>query len=528
MPLIPPRSNKSPLKSAAAQVAQLMISPAPVGGLNYRDSVAEMPVQDALILTNFIPKRTGVQLRAGWKFTTDELDDPIGSLFPYNAGGAETGKLFAASGGDIWDVTTNPPSSVATTSSDDDEWHTVQFANGAGNFLLAVSPGAGYWTYDGSSWTQQTVTGLPDDPTTVWVWKNRVWFTVKDSSKVYYLDTVDAITGTAVEFEMGSLLTHGGNICAGMSWTMDAGIGIDDFLVVIGTEGDVGVWQGTDPTSATTFGLKGVWYVGPVPRKGRFYTSYGGDVMILSELGLVPLSRLVNGQFSVDLSQGPSAKVQPVLSPLISKLKDLASFDMQVITAQEILLIKLPIQGQFYQQYAMNLGTGAWCTLENMPMTACCLYDGNFYFATDDYRVARGFYGELDQVAVDGSLGEAVQGDIQPAFNAYDTPGQLKQFVQARPIFICKQPPAIKLRLNTQYSLRGVAGFPSFTAGVNSNWDEGIWNLARWSSSSNVYEVWVGIRGLGYYGALRMRVRGFGGTTSFSSYHIMAQQGGVM
>jgi len=527
MPLVPLRQTKSPIKSATSQVALLRMSPAPVGGLNFRDSIANMPVQDALILKNFIPKRTGTELRAGWQYKTEALENPIGSMFSYNAG--ENSKLFAASNGGIWDVTVEEPVLESGPSgSNDNIWVTTQFSNGAGNFLLAVSPGAGYWTYDGTTWTQQTITGMTGEPTSVMVWKNRVWFTVEDDSQVYYLDTIDAITGTAVAFEMGSVLRNGGHIRALINWTMDAGVGIDDYLVVVGSEGDVAVWQGTDPTDPTQFGQKGIWYVGPIPNHGNFFTSYGGDVMLLSELGLVPISRLVNGQFSADLSQGPSAKVQPVLSPLVTKLRDVSAFDLQVIASQEILLIKLPPQGAAYEQYAMNVNSGAWCTLNNMPMTACCLFGGKFYFATDDNRVALGFTGSLDQVEVDGSLGEAVQGDVQTAFNAYDAPGQLKQFVMARPIFICTQPPSIKVRLNTQYSTQGVAGSPSFVAELNPEWDVDKWNIARWASASNVYQIWVGVTGLGYYGSLRMRVRGLGGSTTFSSFHVMGQIGGVM
>lgn len=527
MPLVPLRSKKSPVKSAASQVALLRMSPAPVGGLNYRDSIADMPVQDALILKNFIPKRTGTQLRAGWQYKTEELDEPIGSMFGYNAG--ENSKLFAASAGGIWNVTNEEPvEEDGPTGSDNDIWVTTQFSNGSGNYLLAVSPGAGYWTYDGTTWTQQTITGMSAEPTSVMVWKNRVWFTVQNESKVYYLDTIDAITGTAVAFEMGSVLRSGGYVRGLINWTLDGGYGLDDYLVVIGSEGDVAVWQGTDPTDPDKFGQTGIWYVGPIPTYGNFFVTYGGDVMLLSELGLVPLSKLVNGQFSADLSQGPSSKVQPVLSPLIAKWRDTPAFDVQVVAGQEILLIKLPPQGAAYEQYAMNVNSGAWCTLNNMPMTACCLFGGRFYFATDDNRVALGFTGSLDQVEVDGSLGEAVQGDVQTAFNAYDAPGQLKQFVMARPIFICTQPPSIKVRLNTQYSTQGVAGSPSFVAELNPEWDVDKWNIARWASASNVYQIWVGVTGLGYYGSLRMRVRGLGGSTTFSSFHVMGQIGGVM
>lgn len=528
MPLVPLKPWKAPRRTAAAQVSNLFVVPAPVGGLNYRDPISNMAPTDALVLRNFIPKQTGAELRKGWQYHTQALEDPIVSVFSYNAPDPGDNKVFATSAGDIWDVTANPPTvSQAATGSADDVWNTTQFATTSGMYLLAVSPGAGYWTYDGATWTQQTVTGLPSDPTSVAVWKNRVWFTVKDSASVYYLDTVDAITGTATEFPMGSILRNGGYVRGLVNWTLDAGVGIDDYLVVVGSQGDIGVWQGTDPSDPAKFGLKGVWYVGPVPKYGRFFTNFGGDVMLLSELGLVPMSRLVNGQFS-EIQPGPSQKIQSLLSPVIGEYRDDVQWDLFLVPDSDVLVIKPPqISGRFLQ-YAMNVNTGAWCTLSDIPMVAAALLNGDVYFATDDNRVAKAFVGELDQVAVDGTGGEAVEGELQTAFNAFGTPGQLKRFSMVRPVFLARQPPSLKLRLNTQYSFQSVAGSPSFTGEERSEWDDAEWNLARWGSASNTYEIWVGVTGLGYYGALRMRIRGLGGTTLFASFHAMSELGGVM
>jgi hypothetical protein len=69
MPLVPVKQFKQPRVSAAARVAQPFIMPAPTGGLNYRDPISNMSPNDALVLDNFIPTQTGVQLRKGWKYT---------------------------------------------------------------------------------------------------------------------------------------------------------------------------------------------------------------------------------------------------------------------------------------------------------------------------------------------------------------------------------------------------------------------------------------------------------------------------
>lgn len=525
MPLIPIAKYKVPRMSAAAQTAQLFTIPAPVGGLNYRDPISQMDPTDALVLDNFIPTQTGAELRKGWQYHTDTVSLPIRSVFAYNAASPENSKVFAAAGNNIYNVTTNPPT-IAVSSAGDSEWSTTQFSTNSGIYLLAVSPGGGYWTYDGTSWVKRTVTGLPANPTSVMVWKNRVWFTVLNSSKVYYLDTVDAITGTAVGFEMGSLLRNGGYIRGLINWTVDAGYAIDDYLVVVGSQGDIGVWQGTDPTSASTFSLKGVWYVGPVPTKGKFFTSYGGDVMIVSELGLVPMSLLINGQFT-DFRPGPAAKVQSVLSPLITKLRTAISWDVLIVPSSNVLIIKLPKNVGIYQQFAMNVNTGAWCTFSNIPMECCTLLNGQLYFGTEDGRVAKGLYGNLDGVERLGTGGTAVQGDLQTAFNAFGSPAQLKKFGLARPIFIAPEAPSVKLRVNTQYTFSNVAGSPSFVQSLEGRWNQSNWNTARWVGAANTYQAWVGTTGLGYYAALRMKVRGKPGTI-FTSSHMMTELGGVM
>ena len=529
MPLVNLAPRKVSRRTAAAQVAQVFIIPATTGGLNYRDPIVAMAPTDALILENFIPKQTGIELRKGWQYFTPitGINAHVRSIFSYNAPVSVNNKVFAAAGGNIYDVTSGTPTvAVPGTGSLDDIWDTTQFANGAGSFLLAVSPGAGYWVYDGTTWAKQTVTNLPANPTSVAVFKNRVWFTILETTTVYYLDTVDAITGTAVSFEMGSIFRNGGYARGLINWTLDAGIGIDDYFIVVGSQGDIGVWQGTDPSDPSKFSVRGVWYLGPVPKYGRFFTAYGGDVMIISELGLVPMSRLINGQFS-EIQPGPSQKIQSVLSPLISRLRDKKSWDIFVVPSSDVMVISLPEDAGIYRQYAMNINTGAWCTFVSIPISCATLLGGQLYFGTENGRVAKGLFGNDDAVETNGTNGTPIEGEVQTAFSAFDTPSQLKKFGMAQPIFIAPTAPSVKVQINTQYNFLNIGGSPSFTTQSAGVWNSGLWNIALWAGSANSYQAWVGTTGLGYYASLRMKVRGLPGTI-FTSSHIMTERGGSM
>lgn len=537
MPLVPLKPFKVPRRAAAAQVAQSALIPAPAGGLNYRDPISAMSPLDALVLTNLIPKQQGVELRKGWAEFAEAVEvagvaQSVEAVFSYKAPDSADDKVFMAAGGNIYDVTAGGTPSVAVTGtgSTADEWWTTQFSTAADTFLLAVSPGAGYWTYSATSgWVNRTatVTNMTTAVRTVMVWKRRVWFTFQDDPNVYYMNAVDAITGTVTSFPMGSLLRNGGYVSAMVNWTNDAGISIDDNLVVIGTEGDVGVWEGTDPTSSATFQLKGVWYVGPVPLHGRYFTSLGGDVMIVSQLGLVPMSRLFTGQFSVDNQNvGPAAKIQTVFAPLVRKLRQSKFFNVFVVAEADVLVISMPVDGDIYRQFAMNVTTGAWCTFEGMPIRSAAVIGGELYFGQANGTTCKGLYGDLDGTTLAGGAGSYVLGEVQCSFNAFNTPAQLKKFSMARPIFFGPAAPSAQLTINTQYAFNDTAGAPAFSDPGVALWDSGVWSQAVWLTS-NSYEGWFGTAALGYYGSLRMKLRGLPGT-SFLSANVLSEVGGVM
>ena len=534
MPLVPLKPFKTPRRAAAAQTAQVGVIPAPTGGLNYRDPIAAMTPQDALVLTNFIPRQQGCELRKGYQAYADPValpGDPIEAVFSYKAPDNGDDKVFIAASGNIYDVTAGgvPVVAVTGTGSTDDEWWTTQFSTAADTFLLAVSPGAGYWTYStATGWVNRTATttNMTTAVRTVAVWKRRVWFTFQDDSNVYYMDNVDAITGTVTSFPMGSILRNGGYVSALINWTMDAGLSIDDYLVAIGTEGDVGVWEGTDPTSAATFQIKGVWYVGPVPRHGVYFTPFGGDVMIVSELGLVPMSKLIVGQYTQDQQIGPASKIQSVFAPLVRRLLDEKYFDVFVVPSSEVLVIKLPADGGTYRQFAMNVTTGAWCQFVGIPMRSAAVIGGQLYFGTEDGFTCKGLYGDRDGVDSVGAGGNYVEGDMQTSFQNFGTPAQLKKFGMVRPVFIATAAPSVKLQINTQFSLSPVGGSPFFTGDDNGIWDASVWNAASWVGQ-NTYQAWYGTAGLGYYGSMRMKVRGLPATV-FTSAHMMTELGGVM
>ncbi len=96
------RGINSLVQHNAARVASL---PAPIGGWNVRDSIANMDVLDAVQLTNLFPSVNNVVLRPGYTKHATGLPGQVQTLMGYSSG--TTNELFAVVGTAIYDVTSS-------------------------------------------------------------------------------------------------------------------------------------------------------------------------------------------------------------------------------------------------------------------------------------------------------------------------------------------------------------------------------------------------------------------------------------
>ena len=68
--------------------------PAPIGGWNARDSIANMDPTDAVTMINMFPTVSSISMRGGYKKFATGLDGKVQTLMTYNAG--NNTKMFAA------------------------------------------------------------------------------------------------------------------------------------------------------------------------------------------------------------------------------------------------------------------------------------------------------------------------------------------------------------------------------------------------------------------------------------------------
>lgn len=216
--------------------------PAPVGGWNARDSLAEMAPTDAVYLTNWFPTPTDVVLRDGYSVFATGLGAQVETVMAY-AGGT-TNKLFAAAGGNIYDVTSGGAVGAAVVANmSNARWQYVNISTPGGNFLVAFNGVDAGLRYDGSSWlaipstTGATISSLTGNGTTSTVTTvtnhnlltgNHI--TVVGASVSGFNVSNVAITRTsATTF---TYLSSGTPSATGASYTVTEGISVDPTTII--------------------------------------------------------------------------------------------------------------------------------------------------------------------------------------------------------------------------------------------------------------------------------------------------------
>ena len=483
---------------SGAQVfrARTQSLPPPTGGWNARDSLADMPPDDAVQLTNWFPLTTDVMVRRGYEVWATGLTGQVESLMPYNSATAST--LFAASSTFFYNVT-NPGAVGAPVQSGltNARWQSVNFATSGGKFLYAVNGSDKPRLWDGSNWTSidsgstPAITGVTTTKLIhVNVFKRRLWFVEKESLKVWYLP-VDSIGGAAQSLDFSSIAGLGGYLMAMGTWTIDSGTGADDLAVFVTSEGQVIVYRGIDPANEVTWALAGVWSVGsPIGR--RCFQKFGGDLLLLAFDGLFPMSQLLQAN-TVDLKSALSDKIRLAMSDAVSAYSSNFGWDITVYPKGNMVIVNVPVaEGSSQQQFVMNTINQAWCNFTGWTANCFMLFDDEPYFGVNG-SVYKAWQDFSDNVA-------DITGTALQAFNYFGSRGQEKRFTMLRPLINTNGTPAVLAGVNVDYSLEPPTAPAVFSPTSQSYWDSALWDAGIWGGLY-VLKDWQGVNGIGYCAA---------------------------
>jgi hypothetical protein len=474
------------------QFAQTVTVAAPIGGWNARDALGAMDPLDAVTLTNFWPGTNSVILRNGYTKHATGLPAEVQTLMAYSSG--TSNKLFAVSDGKIYDATSAGAVGAAAVSSlTNSKFQYTNITTPAASYLMAVNGADKLRTFDGTNWHKDG-DGAPYDITNVdtatianiTLFKNRIWLTTNDTLKAWYLP-VNSIGGAAVALDMTSIFQLGGYIMAGMTWTLDAGYGVDDYLVFITSNGEALVWRLTDPTTPTGISQIGLYKIGaPIGR--RCYTKFGGDLLVITQDGVVPMSGSLQSS-RLDPRVSITNKIQYAMSAAISTYGANFGWCLLYYPKENQLLMNVPITVGTQQQYVMNNITKSWCNFTGWAANCWELHVDNPYFGGNGF-VGLAWNGNVDDTS-------NIEGFGLQSFQSYGTALQ-KQCKMIRYHLQTDGSPAVFGNVNVDYNLADESAQLNFSTSVYGLWDTGLWDSAIWGAGLVPLADWQGATNIGY------------------------------
>lgn len=332
-----------------------------------------------------------------------------------------------------------------------------------------------------------TITGVDTEKLShVWMHKSRLWFVEGGTLNAHYLPA-GAIGGALSTLDLGAVFTRGGTLLSGERWSVaDAGDGMDDRCVFFSTEGEVAVYEGTDPSSASKWALVGVYYVGKLLGRRPFMRA-GGDLLVATEEGLVPLS--------VAIMKDPAALSMAAVSKTIEPHwkvaalgHDAGQWEIVKNTERGFAAVIYPtVNANDRGVLAVNTETGAWARW-TWPATCGCEHDGKTWFGTADGKICEMESGGTDcGVAFETKL--AFSGTHLGQISAY------KHVHMVRGTFIALTPFFARMSLGRDYQASFPAPPSAVLAPANGIWGVSLWGSGVWGAigAKTVTTRWVSV-----------------------------------
>lgn len=472
--------------------------PAPIEGWDAVSPIAAMSPKRAFRLINWFPQPSWIELRKGHVAHCDTASGlPVETVAAYQ--GISADSLFAASGANIYDVTSATPS-TSVTGLGSARLQFINFATTGGNFLYMVNGVDDPQIFDGTTWTTPVITGITaSDIIGINSHKNRLWFTLVDSSDAAYLP-VDQIQGAAVLFPLGGLWNKGGYLMAMGTWSIDAGTGPDDYAVFVSSRGQVAIYSGTNPSTANTWSLVGVFDMGaPIGR--RCLTRVGADIAIICVDGVVPLSRAMIFERAAVQKVSLTQNIQRVMTQAARDWMDHFGWQLISYPRGTRAVLNVPqIENDTQVQFVMNTLNGAWCMFEGMNANCWETLNDLLYFGGNAGIVYLADTGG-------GDPDVTLTADMMTAYNYFGDRGHQKRWMMCRPLLTTDQSIAPGLAFNVDFQTDAAIETTPTTPLGSALWDVAEWDVDVWAPGVVTQALWDSVTGLGYCASIRMVVK---------------------
>lgn len=451
----------------------MMTLPAPTAGWDAVSPLAGMRPDAAIELVNLIPRARDVASRRGYIEHVSSAFTDLKKLHTYNA---ETPQLLAVADGNIYDITDGTATDLtAAVGALDEEMIVAAYKS----FLIFCNGAQIPRVYDGSTTPAPALSAtgpssLADLRGAV-TYRGRVYYWEKPDGtnpQSFWYAAAGAYQGTLTEYPINEF-TQGGYIVQLANWSVDGGAGIDDNLVVLMSTGEVLIYQGGDPGSASDWALIGVFQIGE-PVGVEPASQVGGDLLVLTKDGYVVLSAAIReGRYSENSAF--SYQINPAAQDAAETYGDNYGWQAILHSGDGLFIVNIPISDTESIQHVRNTATGAWCKWTGINAVSFATVGDTLYFAGTDGKVY--VYG-----------GTSDNGGFIPmrgtqAYNYFGSPSQKKQVTTVEVQSNYAYPKFMKSSFWADFNEENLTTISDPPEPVPSDWNVGEWNTASWSES---------------------------------------------
>jgi hypothetical protein len=416
-----PITTAQRIQGGAQPFSSPLSLPAPVNGWNTRDELDAMDPLDAVTLDNFFPDTSGITCRKGFTDHATGLGAAaVETLAEFRSGA--TARLLAACDGSIYNVTSAGVVGAAIgTGYTNNRWQWTNFlsrlflANGADTMQV----------YDGSTIGNATFTGVTLSTLVGMVqYQQRLFFWANNSSGFWYAQ-LNSISGTLQFFDLSAFCPRGANLVSAATITHDGAEGVLDYIAFVMSSGDMILYFGNDPGSASAWQMVGRYRVAP-PVNIRSICSYGADAYVTTYDDHLP----IQAQLSA-LKEGmmpPRSKISGAVQAAMIAGKNLFGWQAMYFPKGRYLIFNVPNADGTFDQHICNtsLPSKPWCRFTGMNASTWGLLGDDLFFGG-----AAGVVYQADTTALDSD--EPISCMAQQAWNKVQT-AQSKRMTAVRPI----------------------------------------------------------------------------------------------
>jgi len=308
----------------------------------------------------------------------------------------------------------------------------------------------------------------------VWSYKNRLFYVEKDSLNAWYLAT-DAVGGAATKFPLGGIFQRGGSLVFGGTWSLDSGSGgsgLSQQCVFVTSEGEIAVYQGTNPGDANDWSLVGVYRIGkPLGKQAHFRA--GGDMAIATDIGLLPLSTAVQRDYAALSPSAISFSIEDAWNAEVQARAGLAEWHCEVWPSAQMVIVTLPtVNERRPTWFVANARTGAWAPFIGWDANCLEIFQNRCFFGSQDGRVVEANITGQDE-------GVPYTAACSPLFDDLGAPSALKIAEIARAVIRSKGEPREKISILREFDEALPAAPDTAIVNDSSAWNVGVWGEAE-------------------------------------------------